>query len=64
MNQVLEAEPSRLTVWSDGLVRLGWFGQDSLHKLEPKLCMRSILLSCFTIPQSQASMHKNESMSP
>lgn len=60
MSQVLEAEPSRLTEWGDGLVRLGWFGWDSLHKLEPKLCMRSALLSCSTIPQSHTSMHKNE----
>lgn len=42
--------------WANGLSALLW---DSLHKLEPKLCMRSALLSCSTIPQSHASMHKS-----
>lgn len=59
MNQVLKSEPSRLTVWSDGLVRLGKWAQcpalglpaqtgaQTLHEIHSPVLFHDFSVPCF-----------------
>lgn len=68
MNQVLESERSRLTVWSDGLVRLGKWAQcpalglpaqtgtQTLHEICSPVLFHNSSVPCFHAQKCDESM--------